>query len=229
MKKSTKIIICILVAVAVAVISAFMVPFVWSLRDPENQLKFETFVDSLGVFGILFMFFIQVLQTIVAIIPGEPIELIMGLMYGTVGGLIISLCGTAAGGIIIFLCVKKFGMKFVDKFINSDGFSKYSFLKDPKKREFMIFILFFIPGTPKDILTYFAPFTGIALPRFLLISTLARIPSVVSSTYIGSSVSDGDLVKSIIIFAVTGLVGLGGILIHDKIINYKKRKNSDNG
>lgn len=229
MKKSTKIIICILVAVAVAVISAFMVPFVWSLRDPENQLKFETFVDSLGVFGILFMFFIQVLQTVVAIIPGEPIELIMGLMYGTVGGLFISLCGTAAGGIIIFLCVKKFGMKFVNKFINSDGFSKYSFLKDPKKREFMIFILFFIPGTPKDILTYFAPFTGIALPRFLLISTLARIPSVVSSTYIGSSVSDGELVKSIIIFAVTGLVGLGGIFIHDKIINYKKRKNSDNG
>lgn len=226
MKKPIKIILIILAVIAVVALCAWMIPFVLSLRDAEKRLAFENFVDSLGVFGVLLMLFIQVLQIVVAVIPGEPVELVMGLMYGTFGGLALTLAGILIGSAVIYLCVKRFGTGFAERFVDTKGFKKLSFLKDPAKRDSMIFLLFFIPGTPKDILTYFAPLTGIPFLRFLLIATLARIPSVVTSTFVGSSVSDGKLIKSLIVFALTGILGLAGIYINNKITASAEKKHS---
>ena len=226
MKKTIKIILIVLAVIAVAALCAWMIPFVLSLRDAEKRLAFENFVDSLGAFGVMLMLFIQVLQIVVAVIPGEPIELVMGLMYGTFGGLALTLAGILIGSAVIYLCVKRFGTGFAARFVDTKGFKKLSFLKDPAKRDSMIFLLFFIPGTPKDILTYFAPLTGIPLLRFLLIATLARIPSVVTSTFVGSSVSDGKLIKSLIVFALTGVLGLAGIYINNKITSSAEKKHS---
>lgn len=219
MKKSTKIILLILAIAAVIALCAFLIPPVLSLRDPEVQEKFRTFIDSLGLFGVLLMLAIQVLQIIVAIIPGEPIELIMGLMYGTFGGLALTLGGILIGTTAVYFAMKRFGIGFAKKFVNVEKFEQLKFLQDPRKRDSLIFLLFFIPGTPKDLLTYFAPLTGIPFPRFLILSALARIPSVVSSTVVGASVSEGEFLRSIIIFALTGIVGLAGIYINNLITN----------
>ena len=129
----------------------WLIPLVWSLREPENQAAFENFVGSLGFFGILLMLGIQVLQIVVAVIPGEPIELIMGLMYGTWGGLALTLTGILIGSAIIYFCMKRFGTGFASKFVDTNGFKKFRFLNDPAKRDSFIFLLFFIPGTPKDV------------------------------------------------------------------------------
>lgn len=228
MKKSTKIILLILAIAAVIAICAFLIPPVLSLRDPEVQEKFRTFIDSLGLFGVLLMLAIQVLQIIVAIIPGEPIELIMGLMYGTFGGLALTLGGILIGTTAVYFAMKRFGIGFAKKFVNVEKFEQLKFLRDPKKRDSLIFLLFFIPGTPKDVLTYFAPLTGIPFPRFLILSALARIPSVVSSTVVGASVSEGEFLRSIIIFALTGIVGLAGIYINNLITNkHNQNKESE--
>ena len=87
MKKWLKITLIALISAAVIALCVWLIPLVWSLREPENQVAFENLVGSLGFLGILLMLGIQVLQIVVAVIPGEPIELIMGLMYGTWGGL----------------------------------------------------------------------------------------------------------------------------------------------
>ena len=167
---------------------------------------------------------IQVLQIVVAVIPGEPIELIMGLMYGTWGGLALTLTGILIGSAIIYFCMKRFGTGFASKFVDTNGFKKFRFLNDPAKRDSFIFLLFFIPGTPKDVLTYFAPLTGIPFVRFITIATLARIPSVVTSTLVGSSVSKGEFLKSLIVFAITGVVGIAGILINNKFTAAQEKK-----
>ena len=109
-------------------------------------------------------------------------------------------------------------MRLAAKFVDIKRFGELSFLKDQTKRDSLIFFLFFIPGTPKDILTYFAPFSGIEFSRFIIISTLARIPSVVSSTWAGATISDGSFIKTILIFAVTGTIGILGIIINNHII-----------
>ncbi len=220
-----KIIAAVLVTCVIAALCIWLIPLVLSLGEPQNQERFRDFIESLGVLGVLAMLFIQVLQIIIAIIPGEPIEILMGLMYGTVGGLVLTLVGIAIGQILVFFAVKKLGMKFAAKFVDVKKFENLSFLKNPNKRDSLIFILFFVPGTPKDILTYFAPFTGIEFLRFIIIATLARIPSVVSSTWAGATISDGSFMKTLIIFAVTGVIGIVGIIINNHIT---KKHNNEN-
>ena len=227
-KKILKIILFILVAAAIIALCVYMIPAVLSLSQPENQQKFEEFVESLGFLGVLLMLFIQILQIIVAVIPGEPIELIMGLMYGTFGGLLLSLAGVLAGSAIVFFCVKKFGIAFAKKYVNVDKFENLKFLQNPSKRDSLVFILFFIPGTPKDVLTYFVPFTGMPPLRFLVTAVIARIPSIITSTAVGSSVSEGEFLKSIIIFAVTGILGIVGIIINNRITSSQNKHDKDN-
>ncbi|MCI8387456.1 MAG: TVP38/TMEM64 family protein [Clostridiales bacterium] len=225
MKKTFKIILVILAAAAIIALCVWMIPAVLSLRAPENQQRFREFIDSLGYWGIALMLFIQVLQIVVAVIPGEPIELLMGLMYGAYGGCALTLVGILLGSTIVYFAVKRFGVGFAKKFIDIDNFEKLKFLHDPNKRDSLIFLLFFIPGTPKDILTYFAPFTDIPFLRFAIISTLARIPSVITSTIVGAAVSEGNFGRSILVFVITGVIGIAGILLNNYITNKHNKQN----
>ena len=77
-----------------------------------------------------------------------------------------------------------------------------------------MFVLYFLPGTPKDILTYFAGLTDINPITFLLICTLGRIPSVLTSTLAGSSLVESNYKTSILIFVITGIAALIGYLIY---------------
>ena len=226
MKKPLKIALFALLIAAMIALCALAIPFVLSLREAENQRKFTEFINSLGVFGVLAMLFIQILQIIVAIIPGEPIELLMGLMYGTWCGLFLTLLGILLGTTAVFFLVKRFGEPFAAKFVDTKSFDKMKFLNDPTRRDTLIFVLFLIPGTPKDVLTYFVPFTNIKFSRFLPLATLARIPSVVTSTLVGATVGDGKLWQSALIFAATGVIGLAGILINSRL--QKKLQNKHN-
>ena len=218
-----KISAAVIVLLALTALIIIFFPMISSLMDEETRNAFAEIIDSLGFFGILAMFLLQVLQIVVAIIPGEPIEILMGLMYGTLGGFALTMLGIATGQAIVYLLVKKFGISFAKKFVNVKKFEELSFIKDASKRDSLIFILFFIPGTPKDVLTYFVGFTGIPFLRFIVLSTLARIPSVITSTLAGATIGDGDFMKTVIIFAVTGVLGLAGIFINNRITSKKEK------
>lgn len=216
-------IIALTVFIVVTALACFYIYWVYKNNETES---FQELVSSFGPWGVLFMLALQILQVVFAIIPGEPIELAMGALYGTFWGCLICLVGVVIGTILIFLLVKWLGKGFVDGVADSDKFKKLKFLKNPTGRDVFIFLLMFIPGTPKDLLTYFAPFTGINIWRFLVISFIARIPSVISSTYVGKSFASGDYFKSIIAFAAVGAVSLCGIIIYNKIIEKKNSQAS---
>ncbi len=209
---------------AAIVVTVLLCLYIVRLYDKENMQSFEDLVQSLGVWGVIFMFLLQVVQVVLAVIPGEPIELIFGALYGTLWGTILCIAGIVCGTALIYIMVQKLGKSFVEKIIDSRQFQKLKFLKNPVKRDTFMFFLMFIPGTPKDLLTYFAPFTGISLLRILTIAAVARIPSIITSTYVGSSFVQGNHIKSIIIYAVVGVISLVGILVYNKIISDKTTK-----
>ena len=186
--------------------------------------KLRLFVDSLGGWGILFMLLIQTAQVILAFIPGEPIEIAAGTLYGTLGGTALCLAGITIGTFIIFLMVKTLGGDFVLRVIGSEKYARLKFLRDPAKRDIFVFLLMFIPGTPKDVLTYFSPLSGIGMWRFLAICAIARIPSVISSTYVGGTLAEGRYLHAALVFLAVGAVSIGGILIYNKIIDRKNNK-----
>ncbi len=223
-KKLFKRLLQFLAVVLAVALTGYLCYLAYKLMQGDNLDRFGKFIESLGIWGGVVAFVLQVLQVVLAVIPGEPVEIMMGVLYGTVGGCLMCLAGIAVGSCIVFLSVKRLGKNAVEKVMNSEKYKKLKFLNDPSKRDVLLFILMFIPGTPKDTLTYFAPFTGIPFLRYLVISTLARIPSVISSSYIGSSIMGGNFARSIIAFAVVGAVSLVGILVYNKIIEDKNRE-----
>ena len=121
------------------------------------------------------------------------------------------------------MLVRRYGSKLVKRFFKQQDINNLAFLKTDARRDTTIFIMFLLPGTPKDVLTYVAGLTHISLGKFLLISLSARVPSVLTSTLVGGNLSSGRWQTALVIFAVTGLLGLIGIFINDRLV---KRKNS---
>ena len=220
-KKSIPIVIFILI---MALATVLLWPYINVLSTEEGRAEFKAYIDGIGVFGWFVTLGIQLLQIFIAFIPGEPVELMLGFVWGPWIGLLTCLLGIFIGTLVIFLLVKRFGRPFVRKIVGDKDLSTYKFLSDPKKIDLTVFVLFFIPGTPKDALTYIAPLAPIKPARYLLIATLARIPSVITSTLLGDSIAEGEYLIAVIVFAVTALISVIGIILGNKFVN---RKNSE--
>lgn len=214
----------ILLAVVLVTLCLLCLPLIQQISTPQFQNWLAEKVKALGPWGMVALFFLQVLQIIVAVLPGEPVELVAGAMYGAVGGLLICLGGILIGSFGIFTLVRHQGRAALEKAGYSEALNKYSFIQNEQKLETTVFLLYLIPGTPKDILIYVCALTNLSRQRFLFISTLARIPSVVSSTLAGSTFASGNLPLTIGIFAVTGLAGLLGIWFHGRLLQHKNNK-----
>jgi uncharacterized membrane protein YdjX (TVP38/TMEM64 family) len=219
--------IAILSILAFFVITAIVVgkPLLHFVSDSE---KFRGWVDSQGFWGRLTLIGIMCLQVVVAIIPGEVIEIGAGYAFGAVEGMFLCLIGAAIGSAVIFAFTKRFGIKLVEAFIPREKINSLQFVKDSKKLDLLIFILFFIPGTPKDVITYFVGLTPMKLHTFLILSSIARIPSVISSTIGGNAIGMQDYSFAVLVFAITAGISIIGIIVYNKILKHNKKKSERN-
>lgn len=135
------------------------------------------------------------------------------MSYGPIGGLLVIFLGAFLSSLIIFFAVRKFGKSFIYSFVSEEKIEKLENSKlfsDPKRLDIILFILFFIPGTPKDLFVYIAGLLPIKPVKFLLISTFARFPSIISSTIAGSSLVVGNfgiiILTYVITFAISGVL-----------------------
>ena len=211
LKKTTifKIILAIIaLAICIAVI-VYLFPIVKNLSTQQGQLEFKEKIDSLGFLGLLMLFGIQFAQIFLIIIPGEPIEILAGMCYGGIGGTIFITVSVAILTTLILFMVRRLGRKFVYEFCSKEQIEKIEnskVMKNTEKIEFIMLILFLIPGTPKDLLVYIGGLLPIKPLRFILISTFARLPSVISSTFAGENIVSGDWTFSIIIYVATFVI-----------------------
>ncbi|MCM1550306.1 MAG: TVP38/TMEM64 family protein [Clostridium sp.] len=201
----------------------------WEVGKPLLQFvsdneRLRSWVDDNWLWSRLAYTGIVILQIVVAIIPGEPFEIGAGYAFGAVEGTIICILGSAIGGTLVFLLVKKFGIKLVEVFISVDKINSLKFLKDSRKRDILMFLLFFIPGTPKDVLCYFAGLTNMELKTWLLITTIAKFPSIVTSTIGGNAIGMENYQFAIIVFVVTFLISGAGMLFYNYFIKRKERE-----
>lgn len=188
----------------------------------SNPAAFRDWAAQQGIWGALATAGIMALQVVVAIMPGEAIEIGSGYVYGSIGGMILCLAGAAIGSIIIYGLTRLFGERLTEAFISREKLASLSFIRNAKKLNLLIFLLFFIPGTPKDVFTYFIGLTPMKLSTFLIISSIARIPSVITSTVVGEAMGVQNYFLAAAVFAVTGVVSLGGILLYRHICKSEK-------
>jgi len=193
----------------------------------ESTEKFRAFLETFGWKGRLILFGLQVLQVVIALIPGEIIELGAGYAYGALQGVLICLAGVALSSSLIFWLTKKIGTPLVEVFISREKINELRFINSEKKLKRLIFLLFFIPGTPKDVLTYFVGLTNIRLSEFLTISLVARIPSVLTSTICGQMLGVEKYVTALIVYGITGLCSAIGYYVYTRIVRHRKNKQNN--
>ncbi|NLP27025.1 MAG: TVP38/TMEM64 family protein [Clostridiales bacterium] len=208
------IIIFLVVSVAITILS---IPLLTNLRTEEGRLLVKQKVEESGAFAPLVYMFIHMLQVVISFIPGGPIEILGGLLFGTFWGIIFTHLGILSGSIIVYYLVKSFGKPLVYSFVSEEKMNKHKLLNDNKRLEMLTFILFLLPGTPKDALTYVVPLTKINPMKYFVLSTIARAPSIATSVFIGTSIGKGNIMISVIIFVVTGVLGIFGILYNNKM------------
>lgn len=224
-----------IVILAMIGVTLWLMPWIISLKDEAGRVAFEEYIYSKGAYGILILLGVQILQVIIAVIPGEPIEVISGLLYGTFWGFMICEIGVLVGTVIIYYMVKWLGVSFIRAVVDEEKLERFRFLREEKRLETATFLLFFIPGTPKDLLTYFMPLTKIKPLTLFSIVCTARIPSIISSTFAGASIGQGKWIQTVIIFVVIGAIGLLGIWLNGHYLHarnehrrqQKHKENSD--
>ncbi len=206
----------------VLVLASLATWFVYNWLSSFSQDGFRDYIRSFGALGWLVLLGLQFLQVFIALIPGELLETAAGYAFGPIVGTAICYSGIAAASTVIFLLTKRLGTRLVDLFFDREKINELRFINTERKRNNLLFLLFFIPGTPKDLLTYLVGLTDIKLGTFLIISLVARIPSVVTSTVGGHLLGEEQYIDAIWLYVITGAISLIGLLIYNAIVKRKQ-------
>ena len=156
-RQITQLILAILAVSFICILGYYIGrPLVQFVSEPQ---KFQIWVKEKGFLGVLAFMGMNILQVLLAVIPGGPFEIGAGYAFGVVKGSLICDIAMTIASVIIFLFVKKFGLRFVELFVSKEKIESIKFLKSSKRSESIIFLLFLVPGTPKDLLSYLVGLT----------------------------------------------------------------------
>lgn len=184
------------------------------ISQPE---RFREWVDQHGIWSRLIFMGMVILQVVVALLPGEPFEIAAGFAFGAVEGTILFLAASTIGSILVFILVRKFGLRLARLFFSDEKLHSIHFLKTNRRRTFLLMVIFFLPGTPKDLISYFAGLTDIRFPLWLLVCSVGRIPSVISSSVGGDALGTQNYGFSLAVFLVTLALSAAGLALYEHI------------
>ncbi len=205
----------ILVLIAVAVSVCIILYICWWFVEPMIRM---------GIFMFLLASFLQV---IAAFIPGGPLEIAAGYTFGVLRGSLLCDIGMSAGSLAVFLLVKRFGMNLVGIFFPRDKIDSMKFLKTTRRGRLVFFILFLIPGTPKDFLTYFVGLTDMPVILWFLITFVGRFPSILLSAMSGGALESRNYLAAVIIILLLIVICGAGALWYRMYLTKKNLEASE--
>ena len=206
--------IVLITAIVVAIWPTLSIVF-----EPGGVETLIELITSQGPLGVLILLGMQLLQIIIAFIPGEVVQIAAGMMYGPLWGSVVILVGCVLSSMVVYELVHKLGAPFVRSMVGEKQLLKFRQFELSGKFGVTVFILFLIPGFPKDVLTYIVPLSDMNLRTFLLLSTIGRTPGVIILTYAAAGLADGNIVTSVIIFVVAALIAIIVLLLRNRIID----------
>ena len=196
-------------------------PMVRFANDPE---QFRAWVSGYGMWGGLIYAGMVFVQVLVALIPGEPLEICGGYAFGAVQGTLLCLLGATVGSILVFALVRRFGRAMVELFFSREKVERLTFLHSSPKRDFLFWFIFMMPGTPKDLLCYFAGLTDLSWRNWIFICSVGRLPSIITSTLGGGALGTENYSGAVWVFAATAALSLIGVGIYRLVAARHEKK-----
>lgn len=188
-----------------------------------NKEKAIHLIRSHHPFDEVVFIFLQIFQVVFAPIPGEATGLIGGYLFGTVLGTIYSTIGLTIGSWLAFVLARFFGLPLVEKAVKPETLKKYDYVLE-HQGALVSFVLFLIPGFPKDYLCYLMGLSHMSTGTFLIVSTIGRLFGTLLLSVCGSYARNSQYLALVIILGVSGFCALLAYLYRDKLIEGVRRK-----
>ena len=215
------------VVIALAFIALFLSVF-WHYLSPwmadwydflSSKEKIKTWLKSFGWAAPLVFIFIQSFQVVFAPIPGEATGFLGGYLFGIPAGFLYSTIGLTVGSVAAFLLGRWLEIHFVEKIVKRETLEKFDFIIE-RQGALLSFLLFLIPGFPKDYLCFILGLSQMPLRVFLIIVTIGRIPGTFLLTLQGANVYKGHYITFFILLGIFLLVGLLMFIYKEKLYRW---------
>ena len=187
--------------------------------------EFNKYILSMGKSGVFMLILFQVLQTVIAPIPGEVIQIAGGYIYGVSLGTIYSVLGLVIGSGIAFYFTRLVGGDFIVNLIKKKKLKWMLNIMESGKFEIILFVIFIVPGLPKDFMIYVAGLTTLRPMKFFIILIASRVPCIMASVSIGANINAGNYLLTIIVSVIAIIGFIIGIFYKDKIIKKLSKEN----
>lgn len=187
------------------------------IENFSNLESVEAFFAEYKAQSVFIYIGMQIVQIVICIIPGQWLQFASGYMYGFWLGYLYSLIGAFLGSILTYYIAKILGHDAMHLIFGEEKIRKMLTSLNSKKAIVLVFIIFLIPGVPKDLCNYAAGLSEMKLKPFLIVSLIGRTPGMMGSLLIGRQIGTGGYVSAAVIAAVAVVLFALGIIFRKKL------------
>lgn len=180
-------------------------------------------LDEYKGYSILVYLLAQIIQIIICVIPGQMLQFAAGYTFGFWFGLVLSWIGAAIGAVISYYLAKLLGQGILYLLFDEEQMESFIEKLNSKKAIIAVFVIYLIPGLPKDACSYAAGISNMKLKPFLLVSLIGRTPAMAGSLLIGKQVEVGAYTLAIIIGVSAIILCILGAVFRKKITDLLDR------
>lgn len=207
------------VALAAGMFLYISKPLLRFLGEPE---QFRAWIEARGLWGVLLFALMNMLQVFVAVIPGGPFSIAAGYAFGPTRGILICLAATSLASLLILLLVQRFGAPVV-RYLSGKDPEELKLFQNEKRLGLVMFLIYLVPGSPKDLLCYAAGLSKISAPLWLLINLVGRLPGIALTVLGGDRLMSGKYLPALLLTLACTLLYAGGMIFYRVYIDKKKK------
>ena len=215
----------LIMIVGVVELVKFIAPNLYQAMRDGNTNELEYYIKGAGIKGIILLFFIEIFEMILFVIPGAPVRIVAGAIYGTVLGGFICWLGFITANFLMFSVIHKFGVNAVEETAGIKTNPKVrQLIEKAKNPTVAIMIICLIPFVPNGVLPYVAASTGLIDRKdYIFAIALGSFPAIFIYAAIGKLLVSGDLKQMILVFAAIIAVSAAIFFNRKKLMAWLER------
>lgn len=228
-KKAIAVLKLILLVLIIAGIPAFLyLKYGSGIFSKDTASTFVEYLRQNSRIAFLLIIGLQVIQVVVCILPGQPIQFAASYMFGVGVGFLLSVIGAVIGTTISFCLAKVLGSEAMHLFFGEEKLKEYQRRLNSGKGLLIAFLIYLIPGVPKDLVSYAAGISEMRFRPFLLAATIGRSPAMLGSLLIGHFFGKQNYNAMIMVTAIIVFLLLFCFIKRDKLIAFLDKLEMNN-
>lgn len=196
-------------------------PYISVFFEPE---KARAVITQAGAWAPFLFIIMQIIQVLIAPIPGQVVGLIGGYLFGPFWGIVYTIVGSTIGFTLIFLLARRFGRPFVERFVPKRYMDKFDYLST-EKGALVFFLIFLLPAFPDDIISFIAGLTTIKISTLIIISISGRLPGYVILCLTGDGLTYKNFKLAFVTIFIIGMLLVISWWKREWLYEFVKQKN----